>query len=67
MREKGLYRKIWQPGPGGWSCTCCGPAPGKQRKRLLQSVRRGATARLFRDLVEEGLAEMLDPIDRRKP
>jgi len=27
-------------GPGGLKCTCCGPPPGKERKKLRRRVRR---------------------------
>ena len=26
-------------GPGGMKCTCCGPPPGPQRKRLRRRIR----------------------------
>ena len=27
-------------GPGGLKCPCCGPKPGKERKKLRRRIRR---------------------------
>lgn len=40
-------------GPGGWTCTCCGPAP-KHRKVVARRFKRKA----YRDL------DKLDRIDQ---
>jgi len=36
-------------GPGGLKCPCCGPAPGKDRKRLRKRIR----SRMKQQLREE--------------
>lgn len=37
-----LYKKIMNKssiGPGGINCVCCGPAPGKERKKFFKTGR----------------------------
>lgn len=39
-------------GPGGRDCTCCGQAPGKERKTVRRTVKRRerqAVQRMIRD------------------
>lgn len=44
VQEKSWFKRYAKIGPGGWKCPCCGPAPGKfkkrERRRWLQNADR---------------------------
>ena len=40
-------------GPGGLKCSCCGPAPGKDRKKLRRRVRRRLKEITRKEIVNE--------------
>lgn len=50
MNQKALYRKAQNKhlGPGGFFCACCGPSPGKQRKKFKKQGRK-----LFSKLIDK--------------
>jgi hypothetical protein len=37
--KPGISTRKIDSGPGGYRCTCCGPAPGKPRKLYRRKVR----------------------------
>ena len=47
-------------GPGGWRCTCCGPAPSQRR-----SVARQLKKKLYRILDREIRLRPKSPVDNR--
>lgn len=47
------YKRFCSFGPGGLNCPCCGPAPGKNRKRELRLGKK----RERREAMREALAE----------
>jgi hypothetical protein len=54
MQEKGFYRKFYQPGPGGWKCSCCAPPPGQAKKRVLKTAKKRERV-TFMDLIRQEL------------
>jgi len=34
------HKHLLKVGPGGMRCACCGPAPGKDRRRAKRAARR---------------------------
>ena len=44
-------------GPGGMKCRCCGPAPGKPRKRFKRAVKRGPVKEHVRKEIKDQTEE----------
>jgi len=40
-------------GPGGLSCPCCGPAPGKYRREFLRAAKHAAKQVIEREIDTE--------------
>jgi len=39
MKKKEYQHRFDQIGPGGMNCSCCGPAPGEDRRKVLRSAK----------------------------
>jgi hypothetical protein len=38
--KRSEHKRTMVVGPGGMNCTCCGPAPGKDRKAAMRTSKR---------------------------
>ena len=47
------YKRHAKIGPGGMRCACCGPAPGKCRKRARRSWKRSERQAVKREIKRE--------------
>lgn len=55
MNNKEYRHRFLCTSPGGINCPCCGPAPGKERKRALRTARRR-----MKQVVRDEMYEELD-------
>jgi hypothetical protein len=53
IHEKGYYRRYAVVGVGGWSCSCCAPAPGKAKKLFLKMEKRSERITWRKELRKE--------------
>ena len=51
------YKRHLRLGPGGMGCTCCGPAPGKDRKHALRMAKKRERREAMREARDETPAE----------
>lgn len=40
-------------GPGGLTCPCCGPAPGKHRREFVRMAKHAAKPMLRKDIEDQ--------------
>ena len=53
MQGKSLYKRYSHVGPGGMNCTCCGPAPGKERKFYMRLWKRQERQSAIKEIMKE--------------
>lgn len=51
--ERGDYKRYKSMGPGGWKCTCCGPAPGKEKKMFRRLCKRAERREREKEMQQE--------------
>jgi hypothetical protein len=50
---RSTYKKHAKIGPGGMRCHCCGPAPGRDRKRAKRAWKRSERNTVKREIKRE--------------
>lgn len=57
--NRGQYKRCAKLGPGGMDCACCGPAPGKDRKRAKRVWKRRERRKAMKEARREAFHEHL--------
>ena len=53
MSARANYKRTKKIGPGGIHCACCGPAPGKDRKKAKRAWKRSERRDALREAKKE--------------